>query len=150
MLQIAIANGFSCGCRQNNIYFYNAIKMREFALEKCYEPEDVKSPCISIGHYLDTLSVELPTPIYPVYYGGNFAANATQIWNKRDALKEIEQSLMRDNSIEEGYFVERMQARLLSRSLDSDKIDVLNKVQTKITPFRSSIGFAGQLIISQD
>ena len=149
MLRIAMANGFSCGYSQKNIYFHDTIRMRDFALEEYKEAEDIKSPYVDMGHYLDAMNVELPTPICPVCYGGNFAAKASQIWKKRDVLEEIERSLMRGNSIEEGHFVERMWAGLLSRPLDSDEIDVLNRIQTEITPFKPAIGFAGRLVMQQ-
>jgi len=93
--------------------------MREFAVTD-YKGQHIKSLYLSMGHYLDAMEIELPTPISPVCYGGNFVVKATQIYPKKDILKKMQDSLMRGDSIEEGHFVERIWAGLLSKPLDSD------------------------------
>jgi len=138
MVRIAVANGFSCGYQRSDFYFHDTVKIRDFAMND-YKKENIKSSYANMGEYLDAMGAELPSPILPVCYGGNFAAKATQIWTKRNILKKIEQSLTRGDSIEEGHFVERMWAGLLSRPLDSDEIDVLNRIPTRTSNIKPAV-----------
>ena len=146
MIRIAMINGFSCGYKSNSIYFHDTARLKNFNISE-YKRKNIKSSYDNMGHYLDTMGIELP-PTSPVCYGGNFAAKATRIYSRKTELEKTEKSLLRGDSIEEGHFVERLWAVLLSNPLNSNEIDVLQRIPTIVDPME--MGYVGRLISLAD
>ena len=57
---------------------------------------------------------ELPWPLTPTYFGGHFAAKETQKFTRKAIWNKMVTSLSREDVFEEGNFVERSWAGILS------------------------------------
>jgi hypothetical protein len=86
-----------------------------------------KSPEFSsVGDFGRKMNATLPEPVTPVCYGGNFAVQASQLLTKpKDFWQNLEQKLSRANNIEEGHFMERTWAGILSRPFPSEGVHLL-------------------------
>jgi len=133
MIRIALQSGFSCGLEPSeHSLYHNTAKLKEFNIG-IHRRVNVRSKFTNMGHWLDDLDIELPNPYTPVCYGGNFVVKAAQIYSKRNIWKKLEKSLTRADNIEEGHFAERTWAGLLSYPLDSEDVEVLRSVPTKVS-----------------
>ena len=93
------------------------------------------------------MQINLPSPLTPVCYGGNFAAKATQIYPRKDLWKRMVTSLSRTNDIEEGHFAERAWAGILSYPLNSNETAVMASI-----PIRNGFPrgvWAGQIHLNE-
>jgi hypothetical protein len=92
-----------------------------------YWESGFESPIKPLGRWLDAMTASSKTPIggehkdalWPVCYGGNFAATRGAILQRpRQLWKAMERSLRRGpDSLEEGHFAERSWAGLLGGPL---------------------------------
>ena len=103
VIRIAMQHGFSCEeqPRDKSIY-YDTSMIRTFWLDT-HKGEAIKSNYKDMGDFLDQLGIELPSPITPVCYGGNFVVKPSQIYSKRNLWEKIERSLVRADNIEGKY-----------------------------------------------
>ena len=81
----------------------------------------------TLGQWLESVQIKLPTPLTPVCYGGNFAARAANLHAAIDAANRMEQSLRRGDNIVESHFAERTWAGLLMSDIpDSLQIALMS------------------------
>jgi len=143
VIRVAMRHGFACEAVHTYHSFYHyTTQLKTFSLVS-YKEDLIKSNYSNMGEWLDRLGIELPSPITPVCYAGNFVAKASQIYAKRDIWKRLARSLMRGNSIEEGHFAERSWAGLLSYNMTKNETDILNSIRHKVT--LGGHGFQGAL-----
>jgi len=138
----AVLLGFACHYTAMEVaghthsVWHNMGTLRDFALI-AYPPnihpgvvdEDFIAHSRPYGRWLDSILdgvVDPPETLWPVCYGGNFAVTARNIravphslWNR------AQQSLARGNNIEEGHYMERSWAGLLTRRLSQHDTDLL-------------------------
>ena len=142
MIRMVIFNGFSCverteGPMDFDIYSYSHIhrytSLSYFKLQ-AYIREDqrdnaheFKSNYANLGDFVSKLQLNITQPFISVCYGGLFASNIARIKKQKDAWPIIEKSLSRGDNIEEGHFVERLWAGLLSKPLSPHAIKILEK-----------------------
>lgn len=108
---------------------------------------EFKSNFTNLGVYSQSLGIGPMQKIVPVCYGGVFAASVTQIKQRDLSLwKRIQASLERGNNIEEGHFVERSWAYLLSPPLEDYKINALQEGSDFLLNWPSLVG---DLLVSQ-
>jgi len=138
MIRIAVEHGFACGYEPNVGYYHHTPKLQSYDIRN-YKGQNIKSPFMHMGHWQDSLQIGFPTPITPVCYGGNFVVKASQIYAKRSTLKNIELSLTRGNSIEEGHFAERTWAGLLSYPLNSNQTYALRSIPHHLSGQRFAV-----------
>jgi len=91
------------------------------------------SPYCSLGGFLAALGLpEENEPKYvPVCYGGVFAAKRSNVQrHSTEFWYTLEKMLMRENNIQEGHYLERSWAYLLSNPLASDEEEYLDLTHT--------------------
>ena len=94
----------------------------------------------TMGSWIHSLNLTLPSPVTDVCYGGNFAVTSKQIASvPAETFATIEVHLARGNNIQEGHYAERAWAGLLSRPLDVDKSLEMIKNSTFIKREQSGI-----------
>lgn len=128
--RIAKEHGFSCEAEPlDKSYYYHLDLLRNFSIKE-HRGVNVSSSYANMSQYLDEVGIELPN-ISPVCFGGNFAAKATQIFPRKNLWSNISTSLERGNNIEEGHFMERAWAGILSNPLGSNDAVVLQRIPMK-------------------
>ena len=138
------SNGFGCfGSPPKHASAYHNITMlSQFEIgnyESGYSPNDnvpFKSSHTNLGAYWLAINVTLSQKFVPVCYGGRFAASVENIYKQdMNMWMKLEMSLTRGDNIEEGHFVERSWAALLSNPLDPLQIEALQNYTTEIADF---------------
>merc|ERR1712071_190014 len=82
-----------------------------------------KSKYNNMSEWLSDLDIDLPS-ITRICFGGIFAAKVSNILSvPEEVLISMEQSLSRDNNIEEGHFAERVWAGLLAKNGTKEELD---------------------------
>lgn len=134
--------GFSCGrIPEKTPYdiseYHNAKELFNFSIGEYdrrngrYEDDGVafKSEFKNLGLFLSkVLNGNSPQELVPVCYGGVFAAAVPNIKKVDMSVWDaVERVLHRGDNIEEGHFVERSWAMLLSTPLRPIQIDILNQ-----------------------
>lgn len=147
--------GFSCGLIPYMIMskddklllissYHDTTKLFTFTMDEYVEPEtgfyegdgtQFKAKFANVGEFYRSLNVGEILDTVQVCYAGVFAASVTNImhvdmsvWNQLEAL------LSRGNSIEEGHFMERSWANLLSSPLKTLEIEALREFADFATP----------------
>ena len=145
MIKIAFYNGFACGQEHkgNEFVYHHTNTLRKFALGR-WHGMDIKSKYNNLGAYHDDIGISLPRPYSPVCYSGNFAAKASAIYSKRNIWDKLEQSLTRNDNIEEGHFAERSFAGILTKPMSSKQLDTLKSLPT-MTQTAPGHGYLGYL-----
>lgn len=126
--------------RQHSVW-HNWKTLKDFDLDHYWgSGKEFQSPVRPFGPWLYRMldsSVEPPGRLWPVCYGGNFAATRERIQAvPRAVWVRIRQSLTRGDNIEEGHFAERTWAGLLNPRLQ-DK-DELLLLRHKVEPPQES------------
>jgi len=146
VIRIANERGFGCEAAPfDKSAFYRTDELRRFLIAN-HKAENIKSPHENLGAWADALGIELPSPLTPVCYGGNFAVKATQIYAKKDLMSKMAESLSRGDNIEEGHFAERAWAGILSNPLNSNETAVMSSIPTRNGVWGP---FAGQIHINE-
>lgn len=145
MIHSARLRGFACFQRPNRGFslYHNTTVLRSFHLKR-YRKKDAsfnngqfKSPYANMSQWLDAINIALPSPIVPVCYGGSFAVRVSQILaTPKETWVAIDRSLSRGDNIEEGHYVERSWAGILSPPIFKD-------VQEKILQRASRVNYRG-------
>jgi len=143
------SNGFGCygSPRKDASAYHDTTKLSQFVIgeytrSKGYSPNGnipFRSSYVNLGAYWLAINVTLPQKLVPVCYGGIFAASVENIYKQDMKMwMKLEISLARGDNIEEGHFVERSWAALLSNPLELLQIEVLQNYSTGIhgNPFR--------------
>jgi hypothetical protein len=153
MVQLASStHGFACGVLPNLIRVdgkkvfisaYHEVKtLFKFTLGEYNNVKYTKSvgvPFVSvyrnIGALYDSLGAgPLPT-VVQVCYGGNFAASVPNIKKiDRPIWEKVEKMLSRGDNIQEGHYMERSWAYLLSTPLQSFQIKALRNYSDSVNP----------------
>jgi hypothetical protein len=96
--------------------------------------ESFKSKFNNLGEWLQSMSILLPpTPVVQVCYGGSFVTTVDAIQKQPLKMwKSLETSLSRADNIEEGHFMERAWAGLLSKPLNQEEVDAIQNYSTNI------------------
>jgi hypothetical protein len=136
MMPVTYLNGFSCGqisksgkwgCSGKSV-FCKARELKLFHL-KGYQrgggnaPEDLdpdfENPKYkTLGDFMQHYNILIQQPFTPTCYGGLFTTTAAQIRKQPTELwRTIETSLSRRDNLEEGHFVERLWAGLLTKRI---------------------------------
>jgi hypothetical protein len=138
------SNGFGCfGSPPKHASAYHNITMlSQFEIDKYdsgYSTNDnvlFKSSHANLGAYWLAINVTLTQKFVPVCYGGRFAASVENIYKQDMKMwRKLEVSLTRGDNIEEGHFVERSWAALLSNPLDLVQMDAIQNYTTEIAGF---------------
>jgi hypothetical protein len=96
-----------------------------------------KSSYTNLGAYWLAINAPLTQKLVPVCYGGRFAASVENIYKQdMNMWMKLEISLTRGDNIEEGHFVERSWAALLSNPLELIQIDAIQNTQLKLQVFQ--------------
>ena len=142
MIRMVIFNGFSCLERteqtmQLGAYSYSYIHQFEAFTnysKKHYSREkdrdkthEFKSNFTNMGDFITKLQLNFSQPFISVCYGGLFASTIFRIKEQKYAWPRIEKALQRGDNIEEGHFVERLWAALLSKPLSPHAIQTLKR-----------------------
>lgn len=147
VIRIANERGFSCEAEASDkSSYYRTELLRGFSLP-VHRGVYVKSPYRNMGHWLDNMGIELPGPLTPVCYGGNFAAKASQIYSKKKLWEKMATSLSRGDSIEEGHFAERAWAGILSYLLNSNETAIIQSIPIIYVP--PSGGYMGAVHLNE-
>lgn len=154
-IRIATMRGFACELGNVNRSMYHDINVLKTFSRKQHRGRRTASKYKDMGHWLDELNIQLPYPL-PVCYGGNFVVKASQIYKQlsqrqnndnNNIWKTLELNLQRGDSIEEGHFVERSWAGLLSYPLSEEEQDVFDSIPTVVGAWYS--GYVGQLMVNE-
>jgi hypothetical protein len=140
MFRIVSGNGFVCGesvlpspgeIGFENIsmsIYHDYVWWRQFSNNGYSREADrdaiqtFKSQYTELGDWVDDLGLIIQRPFLPVCYGGIFMTTRHQIERQDVSVwKKLEQSLSRDDNIEEGHFAERTWAALLSKPINPEK-----------------------------
>jgi len=136
MIQISSSNGFACGMRPTqskevgstlSAYHVTAL-LKSFSMSQYSNKEtlyssltkkgDFMSEFRNLGEWVSFVGAILPDRLVQVCYGGTFIATREQVYAQDlKVWKNIEISLSRGNSIQEGHYAERVWAGLLARPL---------------------------------
>ena len=137
------SNGFGCfgsPAKQASAY-HDTTMLSQFEIGNYdqgnkYSPNDnvpFKSSHVNLGAYWLAINVTLAQKLVPVCYGGSFAASVENIYKQDMKMwMKLEISLTRGDNIEEGHFVERSWAALLSNPLELLQIEALQNYSTGI------------------
>ena len=143
MVRIASStNGFSCGVdvstgkvgTDSASAYHDVAALSRFAMgsynRNKYKRKDsveFKSKYANLGEFYESVIEDAPSPkLAQVCYGGIFAASLKSIEAvDMQTWKRIEASLSRGDNIEEGHFMERSWARILSKPLESYQIEAI-------------------------
>lgn len=141
LLNYTSIDGFGCALepRRGKSFFHLTEILSTFKMEEYVgvtggrnspinDVHDVtfKSKYQNMGAWLRDMEISLPIPLTPVCYGGNFAAQMSQILKVPHRIwTSLEHSLSRGDNIEEGHFAERTWAGLLYRSVTVDERELL-------------------------
>ena len=130
VIRIAMEQGFSCESEPiDRSMYYRTANLRTFSHRFHRSGAGrFKSAYTNMGHWLDNMQINLPSPLTPVCYGGNFAAKATQIYPRKDLWNRMTTSLSREDNLEEGHFAERAWAGILSYPLNSNQTAVMDSI----------------------
>ena len=161
MLKTAARKGFACGMRPSHskeisadlsAYHVSTI-LKSFSmfsysnravLYSNLSQSRFESPFHNLGEWLHFIGGALPEPLSEVCYGGTFAARKSSITSQNIRIwKNIEKSLSRGNSIQEGHYAERIWAGLLSRPADLTKVHALLDYSNGVANI--SISYVGTL-----
>jgi hypothetical protein len=144
------SNGFGCWSSPPNIEYvfrrrgedasayHNTVMLSQFearAYKNTYRNDNImfKSSHANIGEYWLTINLTLSQQVIPVCYGGIFAASVENIYKQdMNMYKKIRESLTRGDNIEEGHFVERSWASILSNPLKPLQIEAIQNYSTDI------------------
>ena len=141
MGMIAMRNGFGCGEKPatqhvddvpvgNALSFYHQFQMWKRFQMLLYNRDPVRdqldsfiSPYCSLGEFYDALPLPprwVPPAYVPVCYGGVFAVQKERIHQySKQFWASIELILSRGDNIQEGHYMERSWALILSKQLSS-------------------------------
>lgn len=141
VLKGTMIDGFGCALepRAGKSFFHITDMLKTFNMEDYHgvlgvknSPNDhpnvaeFKSKYRNMGAWLSDLNISLPLPLTPVCYGGNFAATRSSIEKVPHEIRlNLERSLRRGDSIEEGHFAERSWAGLLFRPITEEEVELL-------------------------
>ena len=109
LLIIVRSSFFKSGHWTNVLHFF---KMKSYinASDKTFE-----SSFVNYGQWLNATGIRLPYPATPVCYGGNFATTIETLKRRdRTFWTYLYQNLTRADNMEEGHFMERTWAGLLT------------------------------------
>ena len=137
------SNGFGCygSPRKHASAYHDTTKLSQFQIgeytrSKGYSPNGYipfTSSYVNLGAYWLAINVTLAQKLVPVCYGGSFAASVENIYKQDMKMwMKLEISLARGDNIEEGHFVERSWAALLSNPLELLQIEALQNYSTGI------------------
>jgi hypothetical protein len=135
------SNGYGCfgSPPKHASAYHDTTKLSQFIIGNYnagYSPNDnvpFKSSNFNLGAYWLAINVTLAQKIVPVCYGGIFAASVENIYKQdMDMYKKIRDSLTRGDNIEEGHFVERSWAPMLSNPLEPLQIEAIQNYSTGI------------------
>jgi hypothetical protein len=138
------SNGYGCfgSPPKHASAYHDTTKLSQFTIgnyDSGYSPNDnvpFKSSHTNLGAYWLAINVTLSQKFVPVCYGGRFAASVENIYKQdMNMWMKLEISLARGDNIEEGHFVERSWAALLSNPLELLQIEALQNYSTGIRPF---------------
>jgi len=145
MISLAASeHGFSCGLFGDDVLsaYHVSDYLFQFSLNShsrmTYDREDTtiapfKSDFENLGHMLTVLHEKPRDGLLQVCYGGSFAASVTNIKKvPHVAWKGFEKVLSRGDNIEEGHFMERSWAALLSTPLESAEQSILHNYANDI------------------
>jgi len=129
VIRIALGHGFACESvpTGRKSHYYRTEFLKTVAIE-VHRGVHVASQYPNMEAWLDDMEITLPSPFTPVCFGGNFAAKASQIFPRKYLWQKMVENLGRGDSIEEGHFVERAWAGILSYPLNSNETAVLNSM----------------------
>ena len=135
------SNGFGCygSPPKHASAYHDTTKLSQFRigrykrLSKGYSPNGnltFKSSYFNLGAYWLAINLTLQE-LVPVCYGGIFAASVENIYKQdMNMYKKIQESLTRGDNIEEGHFVERSWAPILSNPLEPLQIEAIQNYST--------------------
>ena len=139
MIRMVIFNGFSC-MEQTLTYFkysyshyhdYQAFSTFSKGFYSREEDRDktlkFKSNFTNLGDFVEKMHLNVSQPFTPVCFGGIFAGTISRIKKQRHVWPRIRKVLERGDNIEEGHFVERLWAGLLTKPLSPHAIHMLRK-----------------------
>ena len=139
------SNGFGCNGSppRDGSAYHDTIKLSQFLIgeytrSKGYAPNGdlpFKSSYTNLGAYWLAINANatLYQKLVPVCYGGIFAASVENIYKQdMNMWMKLEISLTRGDNIEEGHFVERSWAALLSNPLEPLQIAAIQNYSTGI------------------
>jgi len=129
MLAIANSNGFACliNSKPGRSHLHLTSKLKEFSIDEYnnkYGESDseFKSRIGSnLGEFAQQMNIALPQVLAPVCYRGHFATTPSRILqHPLNFWVRLRDALSRGDSLEEGHYLERLWAILLSKpSFDS-------------------------------
>ena len=142
---IAARNGFACTNAERfgrkdftTSIFHDTNLLSEFHIEshtregkkRDYVPPNEKEKSEfaavgfkNLGQYANFVGIDLQKPFVPVCYGGVFATTLDQIRQiPTSAWSAIEKSLSRRDNLEEGHYMERLWAPILTKPLHADTV----------------------------
>ena len=150
--------GFGCGLQPDGesdesfhstkmSIWHDTQKLKTFSL-KDYDTwhsrkDTVKfSTGVTFSDWLGHVGVQLPTPVVPVCYGGNFAVKVSNILSVTKTIDMIRNSLTRGDNIIEGHYAERTWAGLLMARIPAHTNDL---IQRKMEFVREQDGYVGAI-----
>jgi hypothetical protein len=138
------SNGFGCfgSPPKHGSAYHNITMLSQFEIDNYdsgYAPNGnipFKSSHTDLGAYWLAINATLTQKLVPVCYGGRFAASVENIYKQdMNMWMKLEISLTRGDNIEEGHFVERSWAALLSNPLEPLQIAAIQNYTTEIAGF---------------
>ena len=139
MIRMVIFNGFSCVEQTLSFFKYSYSYYHEYKtlakFTKSFYSREIdrdkadqfQSDYKNLGDFVNKLQLRLNQPLTPVCFGGIFAATISRVKKQKSGWRRIEKALERGDNIEEGHFVERLWAGLLSKPLSPFAIQKLRE-----------------------
>ena len=127
-----------CSCSAYHLPFLLTFTVNEYERNiKGYDTDGVdfvSGKYDDLGSFHSYLDVGPLPGLVQVCYGGVFAASVKNIKNMDASVwKRAEESLSRGNNIQEGHYMERMWARLLSTPIEEYQVNAIKSFGDKVT-----------------